>query len=286
MMAAANRFLDHHLIDWSAGLTFYAAISLIPALVITFGIIGLLGDSTLDAISSNLQKEDAGPVRELALDAVDELRTNHFSAGVALLIGIGGALWSASSYVGSFLRASGVIHDRDGRYPFWKLRPLQIAITAGVIVAIAGVALAVVVTGPLAESVARLVGLEEVAAEVWDIGKWPVIVVIVMTIFAVLYWAGPDTRARGFRWITPGGVVATGAWALGSGAYALYVAAFPDYNQVYGSLGAIVGFLAWLWASNMAMLYGAELNAVLERLQDADADAGAGGAPRAAGTAA
>ena len=264
LLAAVGRFLDHHLMDWGAALTFYAAISLIPALVILFGVLGLVGDSTLDELAKNLKGQSEGPLRGLALDAVDELRTSSTTAGVALLVGIGGALWSASSYVGCFFRASGVIHHREARYPFWKLRPLQMAITSGVILAIASIAIAVVLTGPLAEEVVAVIGVEDVASEAWDLVKWPVIVVAVMTIFAVLYWAGPDTRARGFRWLTPGGVVATAAWALGSGAYAFYVSNVPNYNQVYGSLGAVVGFLAWLWLSNMAMLYGAELNAVVE----------------------
>ena len=159
------------------------------------------------------------------------------------------------------------IHESPARYPFWRLRPLQILITGGVIVAIAASALAVVVTGPLAEQVAGLVGLDEAAAALWDVAKWPAIAVAVMTIFAVLYWATPEARGAGFRWVTPGGVVAATAWMVGSGAYAFYVSQFPDYNKVYGSLGAVVGFLAWLWASNLALLYGAELNAIVDRAQ-------------------
>lgn len=264
LVATMRRFLDHHLNDWGAALTFYAAISLIPALVILVGGVGLAGDSVIDDLVSNLKQQDPGPAREIALEAIEEVRSGAFSAGVALTIGIAGALWTASAYVGGFMRACGVIHERDERYPFWKLRPLQIAVTAGVIVAIAATALAVVVTGPLAEEVAGLVGLEDEVAAAWDVGKYPAIAILVMTIFAVLSWAAPDSRRLGFRWITAGGVVATTAWVVGSAAYALYVESFPDYNKVYGSLGAVVGFLIWLWLSNLAMLFGVELNAELE----------------------
>jgi membrane protein len=271
LIDAVDRFLDHHLMDWSAALTFYAGISLIPALLIVIAALGLVGDSTLDELTRNLMERDDGPVRALALDAIDEVRASDVSAGIALLIGIVGTLWSASSYVGGFLRGSGVVHGRSVRYPFWKLRPLQMALTAGTILAISGTALAVVITGPLARELAALVGLEQVVADVWDLAKWPLVVAFVLTIFAVLYWASPDVRERGFQWITPGGAIATSAWVVGSVGYAIYVGSFADYNKLYGSLGAVIGFLIWLWLSNMAMLYGVELNGRLEEESDATA---------------
>jgi membrane protein len=268
LIDAARRFLDHHLMDWAAALTLYAGISLIPALVIVIAALGLVGDPVLEDLRQNLTERDDGPLRELALDAVDQVSTNKLSAGLALAIGVLGALWSASSYVGGFLRGSGVIHGRTVRYPFWKLRPLQMALTAATIVAISGTALVVVITGPLASEVAALVGLEAAVAEIWDLAKWPLVVLLVLSIFAVLYWAAPDVRDRGFQWLTPGGVIATAAWVVGSAAYAVYIAAVADYNALYGSVGAVVGFLIWLWLSNMAMLYGVELNAGLERERD------------------
>jgi len=266
---AVGGFLDDHMNDWAAALTFYAGISLLPALVIVLGVLGLLDDSTLDGISGNLNDQNEGPVRELTIDALEQVRTSAVSAGVAVLVGIVGALWSASSYVGGFLRASGVVHGRTVRYPVWKLRPLQMALTAGVMVAIAGTALFVVITGPVARDIASVFGLEDVFATTWDLAKWPLIVLFVLTIFAVLYWAAPDVRERGFQLITPGGLIATATWVIGSVAYAIYVESFADYNKLYGSLGAVIGFLIWLWLSNMAMLYGVELNARLERESDA-----------------
>lgn len=263
-----ERFFEHHLNDWGAALTFYAAVSLVPALVILAGILGLIGDPALDTLSDNLKAGDPGPARQIALGTIDQVRDSPTTAGIAVVVGIVGALWSASSYVGGFMRASGVINDREVRYPFWKLRPLQILTTGGVILAIAGIALAVVVTGALADEVASLVGLESAWSTAWDIVKWPVIAIVVMTIFATLYWAAPDSRGRGFRWITPGGLVATAAWVLGSGGYGAYVATVPNYNHVYGGLAAVIGFFFWLWLSNLAMLYGAELNAELERAED------------------
>jgi membrane protein len=265
LVEALRRFLDHRLIDWGAALTFYAGISLIPALVIVIGALGLVGDSVLDGLAENLQGRSPGPVRSLVLDGIEQVSANRLGAGIALLIGIVGALWSASSYVGGFLRASGVIHEQTVRYPFWRLRPLQLALTLATMVAISGTAIAVVITGPLAKAVAGLVGAESVVATVWDLAKWPLVIAFVLAIFGVLYWASPDVRNRGFQLITPGGVIATAGWVLGSIAYAVYVEAFADYADLYGSLGAVIGFLIWLWGSNMAMLYGVELNSCLER---------------------
>jgi membrane protein len=268
---AVSGFLDHHMNDWAAALTFYAAISLLPALVIVVGVLGLLNDSTLESLASHVRDQNDGPIRELTLDALEEVGRSAVSAGLALLVGVFGALWSASSYVGGFLRASGVIHGRAVRYPIWKLRPLQLALTGAAIVAIAGTALFVVVTGPVARDVASAVGLESVWAEAWDLAKWPLIVLFVLSIFAVLYWAAPDVRRRGFQLVTPGGAVATFTWVVGSVGYAIYVESIADYNRLYGSLGAVIGFLVWLWLSNMAMLYGVELNSQLE-----EGSAGAG----------
>jgi membrane protein len=274
MFETVGRFLDHHLMDWGAALTFYAGISLLPALLIVIASLGLVGDSVLDELNRNLLDRDDGPVRRLALEAIQQVSTNKASAGLALLVGIVGTLWSASSYVGGFLRGSGIVHGRTVRYPMWKLRPLQLALTAVTIIAISGTVVLVVISGPVATELAALVGLEEVVAEAWDLAKWPLVVAFVLTSFAVLYWACPDVRPRGFQLLTPGGVVTTIAWVVGSIGYAVYVNAFADYNKLYGSLGAVIGFLIWLWLSNMAMLYGVELNARLERELDGKRDAG------------
>ena len=265
LIETVGRFLDHRMMDWGAALTFYAGISLLPALLIVIAALGLLGDSTLTELADNLGERDPGPGRELALEAIGQVSSNPASAMSTLVVGIAGTLWSASSYVGGFMRAAGIIHAAPQRYPFWRLRPLQLALTLAVIVAISGTAIMVVVTGPIASELAALIGLEEVFAEVWDLAKWPLIALFVLTVYAVLYWASPDVRERGFQWFTPGGMIATVAWVLGSLAYAVYISAIANYDELYGSLGAVIGFLIWLWLSNQAMLFGVELDAGLER---------------------
>ena len=281
MVDAFDRFLDNRLVDWGAALTFYAAISLIPALVVVIGLIGLLGDPVFDDIRDNLRQQGETPLREMLLDVVGGVERRS-TAGLTVLAGLAGAIWSASAYVGGFLRASAVVHGRFVRYPFLKLRRLQLMVTFATVLAISGTAIAVIVTGPLAEGAASLVGLDRAFSIAWELAKWPFVVVFILGIFAILYWASlEDARERGFQLITPGGVIAMGAWSLGSVAYAVYVDRIANYSDLYGSLAALVGFLIWLWGSNMAMLYGVELNDGLEPRSAARA-AGREGGPEPA----
>jgi membrane protein len=126
-------------------------------------------------------------------------------------------------------------------------------------------AVAVVLTGGLAKQVGNLVGVGGSAVSVWEIAKWPVLLLVVSLMFSLLYWASPNVKHPGFRWISPGGIFAVAVWVIASGAFALYVANFSSYNKTYGALAAIVVFLVWLWISNIAVLLGAEFNAELER---------------------
>ncbi len=269
---ALNRFLDDHLVDWGAALTFYAAISLIPALVVVIGLIGLLGDPVLDDIRHNLSQQGQTPLRDMVLQVVAGVERRS-TAGVTLLVGLAGALWSASAFVGAFLRASAIVHGRVVRYPFLKLRRLQLVVTFATVLAISGTAIVVIVTGPVAGGIASLFGLDQAVSIAWEIGKWPLLVVFILGIFGVLYWASLDDRShRGFQLITPGGVIAMATWLLGSAAYAVYVDRIANYSTIYGSLAAVIGFLVWLWGSNMAMLYGVELNDCLERRLDGRGD--------------
>jgi membrane protein len=175
------------------------------------------------------------------------------------------ALWSASGYVGAFMRASNVIYETPEGRPFWKLRPLQLAVTLAMIVLLTILALALVLTGPVVEAVAGPIGLGDTAVTAWDIAKWPVMVMVFLFMIAVLYYASPNVRLRGFKWVTPGSVVAIVVWAIVSAAFALYVANFGSYDKTYGTLGGLVALLVWFWISNLAILFGHQLNAERER---------------------
>ena len=266
----ANSFRDDDLTDVAAGLTYYAVLSIFPALIALVSVLGLIGDSATEPLKDNIESLTPGPAQEILVGAIDQISSSQ-AAGFALVLGLAGALWSASGYVGCFARASNRIYEVDEGRPFWKLRPLQIGITILMILLLAVCAIAVVITGPLAEKVGDVVGAGETAVTIWDIAKWPVIALCVITLISVLFWSTPNVRQPGFRWITPGSVAAVVLWVIASALFAFYVSNFSSYNATYGSIASVIVFLVWLWITNLAILFGAELNAEVERQRELEA---------------
>jgi membrane protein len=188
------------------------------------------------------------------------------------IVGLAGAIWAASGYIGAFIRASNRIWDVEEGRPIWKTIPLRLGITIVMLILLTATAVAVTVTGPLADKVGKLLGVGGTAVTVWDIAKWPVLVLVVALMFSILYYAAPNVRPS-FRGLTPGAILAVVAWMIVSGLFGVYVANFGSYNKTYGSLGAIVIFLVWLWLTNVAILLGAELNSETERGRQIEAGA-------------
>jgi membrane protein len=265
-----SEFRADNLTDWAAALTYYAILSIFPALIVLVSILGLAGDSATRALLDNIQQLGPGPAQDIVSGAIREISGSQGAAGVALILGLAAALWSASGYVGAFSRASNVIYEVEEGRPFWKLRPLQVALTLTLLLLVAFSAIAVVLSGPLADEVGSVLGVHGTAVTVWDLVKWPAIVLVVMTMVAILYYAAPNVRHAGFRWITPGGVLAVFLWIAASVGFAFFVANFGSYNKTYGSLAGVIVFLVWLWISNVAILLGAELNAELERRREVE----------------
>jgi membrane protein len=268
-----REFKDDNLTDWAAALTYYSILSIFPALIAFVGIVGLVGKNpeTTNAILNII--DDIGPAS--AVDTFDgpiqTVMTNKSDAGIALVVGLAVALWSASSYVGVFMRASNQIYEVEEGRRFWRLRPLQVLVTLAMVLLLAIVAIAIVATGPLADAIGRQIGVGGAAVTAWDIAKWPVLLAVVILMFAVLYFAAPNVRLPGLRWISPGSVLAVAVWIIASGAFAFYVANFSSYNKTYGSLAGVIAFLVWLWISNIAVLLGAEFNSELERGRELEA---------------
>ena len=266
-----REFQEDNLTDWAAALTYYGVLAIFPALLALVSILGLLGSGATQPLIDNLGKVAPGPAKEIFTGAIENLQKSQGAAGVLFVVGLAVALWSASNYIGAFMRASNAIYEVEEGRPFLKLRPVQLLITLVMLLLIAISALAVVLTGPLAEQLGKVLGVGDTAVTVWDIAKWPVLVLIVSLMFSILYWAAPNVRQPGFRWLTPGGLIAVLLWIVASAAFAFYVANFGSYNKTYGSLGGVVVFLVWLWISNIVVLLGAELNAELERGRELEA---------------
>jgi len=259
-----REFQVDNLSDWAAALTYYSVLSIFPALLVLISLIDLAGKSTIQGLLDNLDQVAPGTVNEILSTAIRNLQQTRGSAGVLALVGLAAALWSASGYIAAFMRASNAIYDVPEGRPVWKTVPIRLGVTVVVMLLLAVSAVAVVATGGLADRIGRLLGIGSAAVTAWDIAKWPVLLVLVSFMFALLYWASPNAK-QGFRWVTPGGILAVVVWVVASEAFALYVANFASYNKTYGSLAGMIVFLVWLWLSNIAILLGAELNAELER---------------------
>ena len=251
--------------DLAAALTYYAVLAIFPMLIVLVSLLGLLGQSVTQPLIDNLAKVAPGAARQIFTSAVHNIQANQGTAGVLFVVGLAGALWSASGYIAAFMRASNVIWDVEEGRPIWRTIPLRLAVTLVTVLLLTFSALAVVLTGGLARQLGKVIGAGSTAVTVWDIAKWPVLLIIVAAILAILYYTAPNVRQPGFRWVTPGGVLAVILWVVASAAFALYVANFSSYNKTYGALASVIVFLVWLWITNLVILLGAELNAEIER---------------------
>jgi membrane protein len=260
-----TEFRDDNLTDWAAALTYYGVLAIFPALLALVSVVGLLGDSASQTLIDNVEELTPGPARDIAVSAIENLQKSSGAAGVLFVVGVAGALWSASGYVAAFMRASNAIYDVEEGRPIYKTLPVRVGTTLVLLVLLALTVFGVAATGPLAEEIGKLFGVGDTAVTVWNIAKWPVLLAIVSFMFAFLYWAAPNAKQPGFRWISPGGILGVVVWILASLAFALYLANFASYNKTYGALGGVIAFLVWLWLSNVAILLGAEFNAELER---------------------
>jgi membrane protein len=260
-----KEFKEDNLTDWAAALTYYGILALFPAILALVSILGLLGSGTTQPLIDNLGQVAPGPAKDIFTSAIENLQKNQGAAGIAFVIGLGAALWSASAYVAAFMRASNAIYEVEEGRPIWKSLPTRVGTTLVLLVLLAITAVGVVLSGGLAEQAGKVIGVEKTAVDVFNIAKWPVLILIVSLMFAILYYAAPNVKHPKFRWVSPGGIVAVVLWLLASAAFAFYVASFASYNKTYGALGGVIIFLTWLWISNVAVLFGAELNAELER---------------------
>jgi membrane protein len=265
-----TEFSEDNMSDWAAALTYYGLLSLFPALIALVSIVGLVGDpaTTTKTITDMVTKLGPSSAADTFAGPIKSITAHRGTAGILFIVGLATALWSASGYVGAFMRASNVIYETPEGRPFWKLRPLQILVTLIMLVLLALVALALVLTGPVVTAVAEPLGISSTAVSIWDIAKWPVLLAVVVTMFAVLFYSAPNVKLAGFKWVTPGAVLAIVLWLVASAAFAFYVAHFGSYDKTYGTLGGLVCLLVWLWITNVALLLGMELNAERERSRE------------------
>jgi membrane protein len=261
-----KEFSEDNLTDWAAALTYYGVLALFPALIALLSIIGLLTDprTLTDALTTVVP----GSAAKTLNPVIEQIAGNTGTAGFGLVIGLAVAIWSASGYVGAFTRAANVVYETPEGRKVWKLKPLQLLITLiGVLFAAVIVAL-LVLSGPVVDAIGSAIGVGETGQTVWNIVKWPVVLVVLALMIAVLYYSTPNVKLRGFKWVSPGAAVAIVVAIVASAAFAFYVGNFGSYNKTYGALAGVVVFLIWFWLINVALLFGIELDAEIERTRE------------------
>jgi membrane protein len=260
-----KQFSEDNISDWAAALTYYGVLSIFPGALVLVSLAGLLGpngqDTVKDTVGELTGNQQINTLVNTVLDNVSDSGASSFTA----ILGIVLAFWSASGYTAAFMRASNAVYDVPEGRPIWKTLPIRVSVTAVIGVMLVASAVIVVFTGDVARVVGEKLGFGGVAVTTWNIAKWPVLIVLISLMFAILYWASPNAKTGGFRWVSPGGIFAVVLWLIASGGFAIYLANFANYDKTYGTLGGVIAFLVWLWISNIAILLGAELDAELER---------------------
>ncbi|MFF1510387.1 YhjD/YihY/BrkB family envelope integrity protein [Streptomyces sp. NPDC058326] len=261
LKGSLREFVSDELTDRAAALTYYGVLALFPGLLVLVSLLGLSGPSTADKVMDSLRELTPGPARDVLARAVENVQGGTGAGAVMAVVGLVLALWSASGYVGAFMRAANRVYDVPEGRPVWKVLPIRLGLTAALMLMAAASALIVVFTGGVARRAGDVLGLGDTALTVWSIAKWPVLVLLVTMMIALLYWASPNAKGRGWRWITPGSALALLIWMAASAGFALYVAEFASYNKTYGTMAGVIVFLIWLWISNLAVLLGLEFDA-------------------------
>ena len=260
-----REFQADNLTDLAAALTYYGVLAIFPMIIVIVSVLGLIGNSVTQPLLNNLGSVAPGAAKQILTGAIQNVQGSQKAAGVLFIVGLLAALWSASGYIAAFMRASNVVWDVPEGRPMYKTLPIRLGVTLVTVILLTLSAAAVVLTGSLATKLGNLIGVGSTAVTIWDIAKWPVMLLAISVILAIIYYASPNVRQPGFKWVSPGSVLAVVLWIVVSALFALYVANFGSYNKTYGALASVVVFLMWLWLTNIAILLGAEFNAELER---------------------
>ena len=266
-----KEFSNDNISDWAAALTYRGVMALAPGLLVLVSILGFLGKDTASSLLNNVGQIAPGGVHTVLETMIKNVQGQKGKAGLAAIIGIVLALYSASSYVSGFMRASNAIYEVGEGRPIWKTLPIRMGITIAMVILILLSAVIVVISGPIADKVGSAIGIGHTALNVWNIAKWPVLILLVGLMLAILYWAAPNAKQPGFKWVSPGGILGVVIWILASAVFALYVSKFGSYNKTYGSLASVIVFLVWLWITNVAILLGAEFNAEMQHVRAIEA---------------
>jgi membrane protein len=264
LKTAGKTFKDRNLSAWAAALTYFSILSIFPAMIAVISLLGVIGESAIQPIIDQVESAAPGPARELLVQSLESIAANRGASITGLVIGLILAIWSASGYVSGFMDVGNAIYATTEERPLWKKYTVRYVLTAALLCLLAICGMGLVFTGQLAQEVGDIIGMGSQAVDVWSALKFPILLVAVSLMLALLYWFAPDVRHPSFVVILPGSLLAILLWILASLLFGVYVSEFASYNETYGALGGIVMFLVWLWITNIAVLFGAALNAQVE----------------------
>ncbi|MGW0710025.1 YihY/virulence factor BrkB family protein [Streptomyces sp. NPDC002643] len=265
LKGTVKEFRKDELTDRAAALTYYGLLALFPMLLALISLLGVVGRSTTQQVLDNIDNLAPGAARDVLRSAVEQMQGNAGLGSAMAIVGLLLAIWAASGYVAAFIRSANAVYDIPEGRPVWKVLPVRVGVTVALMVMAAIASVIVVFTGALAREIGSTLGIGDTALTVWSIAKWPLLALLVTLMIAILYWATPNARVRGFRWITPGSFLALLIWMAASAGFAVYVANFGSYNRTYGTFAGLIIFLVWLWITNLAILLGLECDAELSR---------------------
>lgn len=262
-----DRFGTNGGTNLAGALTYRSVLSLFPALLVLVALLGILGQypQTYDAALAVARRIVPASVVESISGPLQGVIVNKGGAAALLGVGLAVTMWAASGYIGAFSWAMNIVWQAERGRSWYRQWPFNVAVTVLLLVFAGVVQIGLVLSGRLASSVGRQLGVGPDAISAWQVARWPVMAAIVINLVAALYYLTPNVRPPSLRWITPGAILSLLAWLVFSAAFAGYLANFGAYNKTYGTLGAVITFLIWLWFTNIAILAGAQIDAEIER---------------------
>lgn len=273
---AFSRFQKDQVTDHAAGLTYYSLLSLFPALLFGVAVLGVFGQQALITDAASYLKTAGAPSEtvDAVTKALESAQSQHSTALTALVLGLGTSLYGASGAFGAVGRALNHIWRVEEGRGFVRRKLHDIGWTLLLVVLALITFVLVFLGGGLAGDVLGAIGLGDTAAAVWRIARWPGALVAAMLIYAIVYYASPNVDIRHWRFITPGAVFGVVTWIIASAGFFVYVSNFSSYGATYGAFAAVVILLVWMWLTNVVLLFGAELNYVIDLRRSPELPAG------------
>ncbi len=262
---AGRQFMADDCIGLAQQVAYSSLLAFLPTVILLIGLLGLFGAGAFESLERFVGSVAPGEVIDMIELAKKDAAQNKAGSAIAFVVGVFGALWAASGAMGAIINAVNRAYDRIETRPFWKGRLIAAVLVVATGLVTAGMFLLIVFGGSLGDAIVRRTGLGDSFKLFWSVARWPIAFAAVLLFFSLVYHLAPNLERRSWRWLTPGSVVGSLLWLALSGLFALYTSFASSYDRTYGSIAGAIVLLLWLNYSAWAILFGAELNAELDR---------------------